>query len=286
VRPTFAKLQVSNLDTYEEHVSHLINLIPSNGATVDLAPLFFRLTIDAATEVLFGRSLNTLLKSPDSEEHMFMRAFDTAQAKANFRPRNWFLANFIFRDAEWDAALATVHSFVDRYISNALQKKCASSPASTGPTSPASSKAGEVEYGDDDDKSCVVGPGGKKRYVFLYEMAKETSDPIELRHELLNVLLAGRDTTASLLSNTFFVLSRRPDIWAKLKEEVDALGGVFPDYDTLRGMKYVKYLLNECESQILVLCIFPEAILYGFETGNMYLHKYIDSQRSQSSYIL
>lgn len=242
MRPTFAKLQVSNLDTYEEHVSHLINLIPSNGATVDLAPLFFRLTIDAATEVLFGRSLNTLQKSPDSEEHMFMRAFDTAQSKAHFRPRNWFVANYIFRDAEWDAALVTVHSFVDRYISNALRKKCASSPASTAPTSPGS-KAGE-----DDDESCVVGPDGKKRYVFLYEMAKETSDPIELRHELLNVLLAGRDTTASLLSNTFFVLSRRPDIWAKLKDEVDALGGVFPDYDTLRGMKYVKYLLNECKS--------------------------------------
>lgn len=245
MRPTFAKLQVSNLDTYEEHVSHLINLIPSNGATVDLAPLFFRLTIDAATEVLFGRSLNTLQKSPDSEEHMFMRAFDTAQAKAHFRPRNWFVANYIFRDAEWDAALVTVHSFVDRYISNALQKKCASSRGSTEPTS-LGSKAAE----EDDDSSCIVGPDGKKRYVFLYEMAKETSDPIELRHELLNVLLAGRDTTASLLSNTFFVLSRRPDIWAKLKEEVDALGGVFPDYDTLRGMKYVKYLLNECEFQI------------------------------------
>lgn len=247
MRPTFAKLQVSNLDTYEEHVSHLINLIPSNGATVDLAPLFFRLTIDAATEVLFGRSLNTLQKSPDSEEHMFMRAFDTAQSKAHFRPRNWFVANYIFRDADWDAALVTVHSFVDRYISNALRKRCASSPASTAPTGPGS-KAGEQGGGDDDD-SCIVGPDGKKRYVFLYEMAKETSDPIELRHELLNVLLAGRDTTASLLSNTFFVLSRRPDIWAKLKEEVDALGGVFPDYDTLRGMKYVKYLLNECKSR-------------------------------------
>ncbi|KKY30412.1 putative cytochrome p450 alkane [Diaporthe ampelina] len=242
VRPTFAKLQVSNLDTYEEHVSHLINLIPSNGTTVDLAPLFFRLTIDAATEVLFGRSLNTLQKSPDSEEHMFMRAFDTAQSKAHFRPRNWFVANYIFRDADWDAALVTVHRFVDRYISNALRKKCASSPASTAPTSPGS-KADEGS--EEEDDSCIVGPDGKKRYVFLYEMAKETSDPIELRHELLNVLLAGRDTTASLLSNTFFVLSRRPDIWAKLKDEVDALGGVSPDYDTLRGMKYVRYLLNE-----------------------------------------
>ncbi|KUI61103.1 Cytochrome P450 52A13 [Cytospora mali] len=238
VRPTFAKLQVSNLDTFETHVNHLISLIPSNGATVDLAPLFFRLTIDAATEVLFGQSLNTLLKSPDSEEHMFMRAFDTAQSKAHFRPRNKFLAKYIFRDADWDSACVTVHSFVDRYISNALQKKCANSPGYTGSINPDSKQL--------EDDSCIIGPDGKKRYVFLYEMAKETQDRIQLRNELLNVLLAGRDTTASLLSNTFFILARRPDIWAKLKAEVDALGGIPPDYDTLRGMKYTKYLLNEC----------------------------------------
>lgn len=114
-------------------MNHLIGLIPSNGATVDLAPLFFRLTIDAATEVLFGQSLNTLLKSPDSEEHMFMRAFDTAQSKAQFRPRSSFLAKYIFRDADWDAACVTVHSFVDRYISNALQKKCVSHTPSLTP---------------------------------------------------------------------------------------------------------------------------------------------------------
>lgn len=104
------------------------------------------------------------------------------------------------------------------------------------------------DYKTLEDDSCIIGPDGKKRYVFLYEMAKETQDLIQLRNELLNVLLAGRDTTASLLSNTFFVLARRPEIWAKLKAEVNVLDGVPPNYDTLRGMKYVKYLLNECES--------------------------------------
>lgn len=85
------------------------------------------------------------------------------------------------------------------------------------------------------------------RYVFLNELAKETNDPRQLRDELLNILLAGRDTTASLLSNIFHVLARRPDIWSRLKAEVDELAGEKPDYDTLRNMKYIKYLLNECK---------------------------------------
>jgi cytochrome P450 len=80
---------------------------------------------------------------------------------------------------------------------------------------------------------------------------KSTTDPKQLRDELLNILLAGRDTTASLLSNTFHVLARRPDIWKKLKAEVDELQGARPDYETLRNMKYLKYLLNECSFSFL-----------------------------------
>lgn len=81
----------------------------------------------------------------------------------------------------------------------------------------------------------------------LSRLALATDDPIQIRAELLNILLAGRDTTAGLLSNTFYVLARRPDVWAKLKTEVDQLEGKRPDYETLRGMKYLKYVLNECK---------------------------------------
>ena len=83
------------------------------------------------------------------------------------------------------------------------------------------------------------------RYVFLHELINQTQDPYALRSELLNILLAGRDTTAGLLSNTWHVLARRPDIWAKLKAEVDTLGGEQPDYATIKEMKYLKWTLNE-----------------------------------------
>jgi cytochrome P450 len=84
-----------------------------------------------------------------------------------------------------------------------------------------------------------------RKYIFANELALATDDPIQIRAELLNILLAGRDTTAGLLSNTFFVLARRPDVWAKLQSEVNQLGGKRPDYETLRNMKYLKYVLNE-----------------------------------------
>jgi len=98
-----------------------------------------------------------------------------------------------------------------------------------------------------DPEKSIDANGQSERYTFLSELVKATQDPKRLRDELLNILLAGRDTTASLLGNTFHVLARRPDIWKKLKAEVNELRGKKPTYETLKNMKYLKHLLNECK---------------------------------------
>lgn len=109
----------------------------------------------------------------------------------------------------------TVHGFADEVIQKAIE---------------------EVDSGKVSDKH---------RYVFLYSLLEQTRDPYTLRSELLNILLAGRDTTAGLLTNTWHVLSKRPDIWAKLRAEVEGLGGSRPDYNSIKDMKYLKWVLNE-----------------------------------------
>ena len=43
IRPAFARTQVADLDSFELHVSRLIDLIPKDGTTIDLQPLFARL---------------------------------------------------------------------------------------------------------------------------------------------------------------------------------------------------------------------------------------------------
>lgn len=116
---------------------------------------------------------------------------------------------------EWHQKVKIVHKFADDIIEDAIRDV----------------DAGKVSE--------------KHRYVFLYSLLGQTRDRYTLRSELLNILLAGRDTTAGLLTNTWHVLSRRPDIWAKLKAEVDALGGQIPDYGSIKEMKYLKYVLNE-----------------------------------------
>jgi cytochrome P450 len=83
------------------------------------------------------------------------------------------------------------------------------------------------------------------RYIFLYELTKQTDSKYKVRSELLHILLAGRDTTAALLTNVFWELSRKPAVWAKLRKEVDELRGEKPTYEQLKDMKYLKAVLNE-----------------------------------------
>jgi cytochrome P450 len=88
----------------------------------------------------------------------------------------------------------------------------------------------------------------ESRYVLLHELISQTTDTVKIRSELLNILFAGRDTTASFLSNLWFELSKRPDVWATLYQEVDS---TFPDgerpvsFEQLKNMKYLRAVLNE-----------------------------------------
>ena len=211
---------MADLDTFEAHVNHLISKIPKDRSTVDLQTLFFQLTLDSATEFLFGESVNSLGSMEGSDQHRFGTAFDYAQSKIGNRDRLYWLTS-LFTRSEFDRACTFVHAFVDQIVYRVLEK----------------TKSYDAEKVDSFDEP--------ERYVFLEEVAKRTRDPKQLRDESLNILLAGRDTTASLLSHTFHVLARRPDIFKKLKAEVNELEGKKPTYETLKGMKYLKYVLNE-----------------------------------------
>ena len=74
LRPNFTRSQVGDLETFETHIAKLIAKIPRDGSTVDLQQMFFMLTIDSATEFLFGHSTDVLGAGSESGE-MFADAF-------------------------------------------------------------------------------------------------------------------------------------------------------------------------------------------------------------------
>lgn len=80
LRPNFVRSQTGNLPMFETHVKRLIAAIPRDGSTVDLQGLFLRLTLDIATEFLFGESSNCLAPGYSNETYTnFVKAFNYLQ---------------------------------------------------------------------------------------------------------------------------------------------------------------------------------------------------------------
>jgi cytochrome P450 len=80
----------------------------------------------------------------------------------------------------------------------------------------------------------------------------------QLRDEVITLVLAGHETTANLLAWTFYVLSSRPEITARIREEARAvLGDRDPQLADVPRLSYTKMVIEE------VLRLYPPA--WAFE---------------------
>lgn len=217
VKPCFAWGRSDKVSMFESHVQNLIARLPQNERDpVDLAPLFAALTMDVSTEFLFDESTSVLSsQSAASAGTKFSEAFDRGQKGVIKAFALGWLANLLpgMRAREEQGV---VRDFMNQYVERAKSLR--------------DSKMGQQE------------PDKKSEYSFLEAISQQIDDPELIRGALLNLLLAGRDTTASLLSNLFFVLARRPEIYQTLAREVTSVTPDPSQPPTLANLKSAKYL--------------------------------------------
>lgn len=200
--------------------------------------MFFNLTMDSATEFLFGESVDSQLAgenrsakkpgNPDTKFNWpgFTESFDRANSTATFRNR-LMDHYYLYRPRSWSRDCNAVQKFADYYVAKAL----------SGDGSGNGNQADRLEK--------------EHGYVFLRELAKETQDPVQLRGQLLNILVAGRDTTAGLLGWTWYLLARHPAIFAKLRSIVlESFGPYSADtliitFENLKSCSYLQQVMSE-----------------------------------------
>ncbi len=67
-----------------------------------------------------------------------------------------------------------------------------------------------------------------------------------LRDELLTILLAGHETTASTLSWTWYLIDRHPDVAERMRaESIEVLGDRVPRYEDLHALRYTTMVIQE-----------------------------------------
>ena len=229
LRPHFSKSQISDLRLQEVHVQDLLRALPLDEsgwtAQVDLQILFFRMTLDSATEFLVGKSVNcqnaslgeNAARSSNgsvTDEIQFGTAFDTSvnwlAKRARMNDAYWLIDGKEFREK-----CQQTHRYVDNLVEKALGQE-------------------------------LQDTATEKKHNFLDSLLKQTSDRVSIRSELINILLASRDTTAATLGWLFHLLVRHPDVYAELRKTILEDFGSYhhPKDISLGRIKDSQYLQN------------------------------------------
>ncbi|KYK56406.1 cytochrome P450 alkane hydroxylase [Drechmeria coniospora] len=215
IRPMFTKDRVRDLDIFHRWAVGLMSKLPPAGETVDICDLFYRMTLDVTTDFLLGQHVGAL----DNPRGDFSRAFTEVQRQQMILTILYPVRRFVPR-RKYRQGIRLIERFMDPYIESTLRLT-----------------ADELEKLSRSDKE----------FTFLHNIALFSRDRKVIRDQIMAVLLAGRDTTASTLSWAMYELARYPAVWAKLRAQVlERVGGErAPSYEDLKGLTYLTHVLNE-----------------------------------------
>ncbi|KDR74434.1 hypothetical protein GALMADRAFT_141472 [Galerina marginata CBS 339.88] len=239
-RPFFTRERITDFDNFEVHADRALKLAKARvaeGLAIDFQDLVSRFTLDSATQFLFGHDVESLSaglpysassKIPNSDEflnhpsNVFVDAFLEGQTTASLRTRmgpNWPLSEF------WEDKIKPLRKVMDGFTEPLLLQALANKKI-----------ASEKDIKVDDDAATL-----------LSHLVQHTQDVDVLKDELINLLVAGRDTTACTLTYAFYMLAENPKIAERLRQEVlDKVGPANrPTYDNIRDMKYLRAFVNE-----------------------------------------
>lgn len=238
LRPIFAREQISDIELEERHVDALSAGLKTgiDGCTdvVDLQPMFFKMTLELMTEVLYGQApLQPGEKTDAPDRTEFEYYFDKGKGFVNTRLAlvKWY---WLFHPPSFSRSCQKVHQYADYFVKAKLDQKRMVSAT----------------------KRTSQDPETTGKFVLLHELAKSTNDPLEIRHATLGVYSAGRDTTASLLSWVFYFLSRYPRVFQQLRSTILAEFGTEAssiDFAKLRSCQYLQHCINEALRMVPVV---------------------------------
>ncbi|CAM6086480.1 unnamed protein product [Calypogeia fissa] len=188
-------------------LSCLLDEIVQQGVAVDLQDLFLRMTLEAIGKVGFGVDIGCLPWQLPLPENSFARAFDSASETVSHRFVDplWKLKRFfkVGYEAGLEANIEVIDSFTFGVIAQRkLEIAAAREEQATG-------------VALEEPKLDII-----TRFLKLAEDGKNGVDCKLIRDICLNFVIAGRDSTAVTLSWLVYSLIQKPEIAAKLHEEL------------------------------------------------------------------
>ncbi|KAK0462557.1 cytochrome P450 [Desarmillaria tabescens] len=238
-RPFFNKARISDFDNFERHTINTMSQIKARlreGYPINFQDAVARFTMDSSTEYLFGKDVGSLAAglsyppgspmagNPHFVNHpsnSFVEAFAKAQEQTIVRLQrgpSWPLRE-LWADGVHPLRQVMNH-FVQPMLSDAFDRKAKG--------------VKPVDLEKDLENMSL-----------LDRLVQDTDDPKVIQDELINILVAGRDTTSSLLTFAVYMMCEHPDMTARLRSEIlEKVGNGKPTYEDIHDMKYLRAFLN------------------------------------------
>lgn len=210
---------IIDVNRQERSVQNLLNCIPDS-QTFDLYMLFRHLMMDLTSGFCLGDSTNSLRPDQSQEKKEFAEAISDIQhriATGGFvGPLSRFMSK---KQMRIDTKI--IHRFVEKYIDATLEKP--------------------IPYDNVDPKNRE--PEG---YNMLDALAESSRDRIVLRDYITTILIAGTESTSSLMSSVMFLLARNEHVFCKLRKSIlDIVGREPPSLAQIKAIPYLRCVLNE-----------------------------------------
>ncbi|XP_014514276.1 carotene epsilon-monooxygenase, chloroplastic [Vigna radiata var. radiata] len=198
-----------------------------NGTAVNMEEKFSQLTLDVIGLSVFNYNFDALSADSPVIEAVYT-ALKEAEARSTDLLPYWkfkFLCKLIPRQIKAEEAVSIIRKTVEDLI-----ERCKEIVESEG------ERIDVEEYVNDTDPSILR---------FLLASREEVSS-VQLRDDLLSLLVAGHETTGSVLTWTLYLLSKDSSSLAKAQEEVDrVLQGRRPAYEDIKNLKFLTHCIIE-----------------------------------------
>ncbi|XP_058212749.1 carotene epsilon-monooxygenase, chloroplastic isoform X1 [Rhododendron vialii] len=198
-----------------------------NGSYVNMEENFSQLTLDVIGLAVFNYNFDSLNCDSPVIEAVYT-ALKEAEARSTDLLPYWkidALCKIIPRQIKAEKAVKLIRKTVEELIA-----KCKEIVEAEG------ERINDEEYINDADPSILR---------FLLASREEVSS-VQLRDDLLSMLVAGHETTGSVLTWTTYLLSKDPLALSKVQEEVDrVLKGRPPTYEDIKNLKFLTCCINE-----------------------------------------
>ncbi|CAE7548329.1 CYP704C1 [Symbiodinium natans] len=201
---------------------------------VDLQSSFFNFTLDSIMRIFFGEESNTAVGVPN----VYGKAFDTAQANMRNHAVESIAPYLLFSTfLPWP--FGGQHGGLARWLWDRLSRKHRTMKSACRVLDREANRL---------VKKCRDDPQLPERRDLLALFIQAGFSADFVKQMVLHLIIAGRDTTACLLSWTFYELTRNQDIQSRLHEEImQKLPGTKLDMKSLSAseMPYLNGVIYE-----------------------------------------